>query len=370
MPRSLDPRVYTNELLERALTPEQGQRILTLGVEGGAVLTFARAVGRTGRVAAIEPWLPEWRRLRQESTQERVPWAEPLFAARLDDLGDATFDAVAVDISSFPSARALLAIVAEAAQRLVPGGTIFVAGARNQGIISFGKRLEAMLGNATTLQYRKGQRVIAAARTSELHLPDLHEVYAPYTATLHGVTLELERDPGVFARGEVDDATAMLAEAMEIRPDDRVVDPGCGAGILGLVAARLAPAEQVVMTDAYAGALDLARRHAARNDAPNVRIEAADILDTVADERFTVAICNPPFHEHHEQPEGSAPITAIADRFIQAIAAVLLPGGRLYFVANRFLAYESRIAAVIGPTAEVAGDKRYKVLLATKAVGS
>ena len=360
MPRSLDPRTYTSDLLERGLIPAAGQRILALGVAPDPVLRWARAVGPTGQIIAIDGWLPDWRRMEQQATLAHLKQIRPLFAARLDDVDVATVDAIAVDVSSFASARALLAIVAAGAERLVPGGTIYAAGERQQGIISFGKRLEELLGNAQPLAYRKGQRVIAAQRTGEIHLPDLSEVYAPYTATLRGATLHLRRDPAVFAHGDVDDGTAMLAEALEIRPADQVLDPGCGAGLLGLVAARLAPAGQVTMTDAEAAALDLARANADRNAITNVRVVAADIVDAIDDARFTVALCNPPFHERHEQVAG------IADRFMQAIHAHLLPEGRLYFVANRFLAYESRLEALFGSVSEVAGDERYKVLLAIK----
>ncbi len=362
MAHTPDPRVYTDELLEGALQARPGQRVLLLGVDAPVVLAAARGVGPSGRVVAIEPWLPTWRRLTMEIEQAKAQVIDARFAATLDAIGEEQFDICAVDIGTFPSSRALLAMIVVAARRLIPDGAFYAAGPRNQGIISLGKRLETLFGNAVPQAYRKGQRVIASRRVGPLTEPDLTEYFADYTATLRGQTFRLRRDPAVFARGDVDPATAMLIDAMEVRPDDHVLDPGCGAGILGLVAARLAPEGHVVMTDADAASLALAQRNVTTNDLPNIQIVAADVVDSVAEQRYSLVICNPPFHERHEQ------IAGLADRFVIAAYEALEPGGRLYFVANRFLAYEPRISKVFGQVAEVAGDTRYKVLFAVKQI--
>src|SRR6185437_10239914 len=111
---------------------------------------------------------------------------------------------------------------------------------------------------------------------------------------------------------------------------DRVMDLGCGSGVVGMVAARLAPDVTVTMTDADAYALELAQRNCARNRIRNVTITAADIADTVTDHRFMVVACNPPFHQRHDHNPD------LALRFMRAAAELLVPGGRAYFVANRF----------------------------------
>ncbi len=133
MARVVDARVYTNELLQGAVTPVVGQRILTLGVAPSLVVEFGRGVGATGSVVAVEPWLPEWRRLGLLLEQTPVPAVTPLFAARLDAVDTAPFDMCAIDITSFPSNRALLAVTQAAAARLVSGGTLLAAGPKRPG---------------------------------------------------------------------------------------------------------------------------------------------------------------------------------------------------------------------------------------------
>ena len=359
MPKATDPRVYTNELLRRALIPAAGARVLALSVAAHVVVGWAEAVGTDGTVMALEHWLPDWRALKME--HERAPRLplQALFAASLPEDGG-MFDAVAVDITSFPTNRALLEAVHAGAERLKPDGTLYAAGPKDAGILSFTKKMETLLGNAAPLAYRKGQRVVAAHRTGEVAPLPADEGAATFSVTLRGQRFEMVRAPGVFARGGLDPATAMLIEAMTINPGDHVLDLGCGAGIVGMVAARRAAEVQVTMTDADAYALEAARANCARN-AITADIQAADVTDTIADQRFTVVVCNPPFHQRHESS------AELGVRFLDAAHAALLPGGRAYFVANRFLPYESKLEKLFGNVSEAAGNDSYKVLTATKA---
>ncbi len=359
MARAADPRFYTNELLRKAVDPE-GRHVLALGVAAPLVVELARAAGEAGTVVAVEHWLSEWRELEIAVQREPIPSLQRHFTSRLDVLGEQEFDICMLDCSSYQSNRALALLAHDAAQRLAQGGMLFAAGPKEAGIMALATRLEEMFGNAEALAYRKGQRVVAAQKLGPIAPPRPDDLPQHFTLTIRGHTWSLEEVPGVFARGALDDATAMLIDALEIAPDDAVLDLGCGSGIIGMVAARLAPEREVVLTDADAYALDLTARNCQRNDVANVRIVAADVVDAVAEERFTVVACNPPFHQRNEQS------SHLADRFMRGAEAVLTSGGRLYFVANRFLPYEARLERLFGNVAEVAGDARYKVLVAKK----
>jgi 16S rRNA (guanine1207-N2)-methyltransferase len=359
MSRAADPRFYTNELLQKAIAPA-GQRILALGIAAPLIVAWARAAGDAGTVVAVEHWLSEWRELEHAAQHEPAPSLQRHFTSQLDKLGDQVFDICALDCSSYQSNRALALLAHAAAQRLVPNGTLYAAGPKEAGIMALSTRLEELFGNVEALAYRKGQRVVAAQKLGSIAAPRPDDLPKPLTLTIRGHTWELEEMPGVFARGALDDATAMLINALEIMPQDTVLDLGCGSGIIGMVAARLAPEHDAVLTDADAYALDLAASNCRRNGVANARIVAADVVDAVAEERFTVVACNPPFHRRNEQS------SHLADRFMRGAESVLAQGGRLYFVANRFLPYEARLERLFGNVTEVAGDARYKVLLAKK----
>jgi 16S rRNA (guanine1207-N2)-methyltransferase len=76
-----------------------------------------------------------------------------------------------------------------------------------------------------------------------------------------------------------------------------------------------------------------------------------------------VVLMNPPFHR------GRAHDVTVAERFASEASQALRPSGRMYVVCNRFLRYEPTLARLVGPAREVAGDARFKVLLAERRVG-
>jgi 16S rRNA (guanine1207-N2)-methyltransferase len=224
------------------------------------------------------------------------------------------------------------------------GGKLYVVGAKDRGILSVAKRMDALFGNVETLEISKGSRVVRSLATQEpmgqeeqMDLPPLE----------------------VFARGTLDEGTRLLMEALEVRRDDDALDIGCAAGIIGLHIAGLARQGQVTMVEVSLAAVALARRNIAASGLSNIRVLSSDGAQAVLSERFDLVVTNPPFHQ------GGIQTTALAERFIREAAQVLRPHGRFYLVANRFLKYEPFLRASFRTVREVGGDSRYKVLCST-----
>jgi 16S rRNA (guanine1207-N2)-methyltransferase len=139
-----------------------------------------------------------------------------------------------------------------------------------------------------------------------------------------------------------------------------VAELGGGAGIVGLVAARLAPAGHVYLLDASFAAIRTAAENARRNAVTNVTALAGDAIALLRARaiRPRVIATNPPFHA------GQVQSRAVAQGFIAGAAERIAPGGRFYLVANRFLPYERDLRQHFRQVREAAGDERYKVLLA------
>jgi 16S rRNA (guanine1207-N2)-methyltransferase len=91
-----------------------------------------------------------------------------------------------------------------------------------------------------------------------------------------------------------------------------------------------------------------------------VEVRASDVTDAVTDEAFDVVLSNPPFHL------GKGTDLAIPRAFIEQAYARLLPGGRLYLVANRTLPYESLIDECFGEVRTAHDGRRFKVIGAVR----
>jgi 16S rRNA (guanine1207-N2)-methyltransferase len=281
---------------------------------------------------------------------------------------DLRADSVVIRIP--PERVALLQLLMDAFSILKDGGRCYIAGATNEGIKTAANTIETIFGNARVLARDSSHRVIVAARrTTEPALPDGVDVamldsnsFRDVNVTLRGRVYRLFSRPGVFSWEHLDEATSILADVMEIRDGDTVLDLGCGSGALGIVASSLTSG-QIAMVDADIEAVRSATRTAEANGLTNWRALASDVAGAVLDERFDVVVTNPPFHV------GKATDLDVPLQFIIDAHDVLAPGGRMFLVANRTLPYEQAVTHRFGNVSNLHDGPRFKVLTAVRANG-
>lgn len=264
--------------------------------------------------------------------------------------------------------RALLQLLHDAFAVLRVGGRCCLAGATNEGIKSAAALLERLFGNVAVLAHASGHRVVATTKRSAAYAsaagmddPLLQaDLFHEVSTTLRGHDLTIFSRPGVFSWDHVDEATAILADVMEVAPGQSVLDLGCGAGALGTVAGRLSRDGRVCMVDADVEAVRSATRTAADAGLTRAELHASDVAGAVLEQRFDVVVTNPPFHV------GKATDLDVPLQFIHDAWTVLSPGGRLLLVANRTLPYERPIRWRFGNITTLHDGPRFKVLAATK----
>ncbi|MBI2653509.1 class I SAM-dependent methyltransferase [Candidatus Woesearchaeota archaeon] len=109
---------------------------------------------------------------------------------------------------------------------------------------------------------------------------------------VHGIEFEFYTASGIFSKEKVDKGTLALAENMIVNENDKVLDIGCGIGIIGIVAAKLHNAN-VVISDINKRAVMLAKKNVELN-----RIEAevyqGNLYEKIKDNDFDVVLSNPP----------------------------------------------------------------------------
>ncbi len=253
----------------------------------------------------------------------------------------------------------------DAARRLQDGGTCLVYGGTNEGIKSVARTMESLFGHVRVLAHGGGHRLLASTRSDALDEAFRDALAAPYHVlstfrelplTVRGVSLTVASRPGVFSWEHLDEASAVLAEVMEVPRNADVLDLGCGSGVLGAVAGSLSGGGAVTLADADSEAVRCATRTMQSTDVAVWRVLASDVTSAVQGELFDVVVCNPPFHT------GKATDLALPIRFIEEAHSVLRQTGRLLLVANRTLPYEKEFERVFGNRRTVHDGARFKVL--------
>lgn len=176
----------------------------------------------------------------------------------------------------------------------------------------------------------------------------------PLRTDVWGHWLELTTGSGVFARGRLDIGTGVLLR--EVGPPvgaRRVLDLGCGYGVIGLAVAVAVPEAQVTAVDVNERALLLARENAAALGVED-RFRAAT-PDAVPVEEYDEIWSNPPIRI------GKEALHALLLRWLPA----LRPGGRAVMVVGKNLGADSLATWLTEqgwPTAKLASAKGFRVL--------
>ena len=369
------PGVFSNGLLDPAavllaehVTVASGDTVVHLNCGNGLVSVVASIAAGAGRVVLADRNVLSVAAAERTLATNGVVNAQVMLAHGAAALsGEANADVVAIRI---PQERvALLQLLVNAFTILKPGGRCYIAGANNEGIKTAARTLEKLFGNARVLARDSSNRVISAVKRTAT-LPTDDEFLNPYLgpdafhaldATLRGAPYHFFSRPGVFSWDHSDEATTILADAMQVDAGSSVLDLGCGYGVLGTVAASLSGSGAITMVDADVEAVRSARKSAEANGATNFRVINSDIAGAVIDERFDVVVTNPPFHV------GKATDLDVPTQFILDAWTVLNGGGRLFLVANRTLPYERTIKQRFGNVASLHDGPRFKVLTATRA---
>jgi 16S rRNA G1207 methylase RsmC len=300
------------------------------------------------------------------------PWRDPFRAAEAAELQvvaeareleDARFSQAVVHLQK--SRAASFDDLAQAWRILEPGGQLLLAGSNSLGIVSAVKRLARQLDQAGIVIANRARSRIVRFKKDAGPGPTTEPMgtIEARVESIRGQTseFELETAPGVFSAKKLDAGSEMLLEALARfighKPPKRIVDLGCGGGVLGIAAALLCPESEVLLADADARAVACARANVARLGlADRCRVEWWDSREEPVDHRFQLALVNPPFH--HRGPEVDlGPALAL----FSSLSGWLKPGARALLVANRTLPYE-RPLSEIGEIETIASARGYKLL--------
>jgi 16S rRNA (guanine1207-N2)-methyltransferase len=178
-------------------------------------------------------------------------------------------------------------------------------------------------------------------------------------ANVLGHAVRFETAPGLFSPAALDAGTlAMLGQA-RFDEDDKVLDLGCGYGLVGVTAALEIGADRVWMLDVDPAAVACAKRNLALNGVAGAHVVQSDGFRGLTETGFTKILCNPPYHADF----------SVAKHLIEKGFNRLVVGGSMWMVTKRDAWYRNKLTAIFGGVRGNAVDG-YVVFEAVKTSGN
>ncbi len=269
------------------------------------------------------------------------------FATMSYDVATTPEGAYAAALVCLPRARAQARALVAAA-RAVTDGPVLIDGQKTDGIEAMLKdcRKRAEVGEVTSKAHGKCFAVTGGDFSDWEADPAGQRIAGGFVTR-----------PGVFSADGVDPASALLAQALPETLPKTIADLGAGWGFLSDAILKCKGVETLQVVEAEHDALLCAQDNITD---PRAQFHWADATTFRPESPLDAVITNPPFHT-----------TRVADpqlgqNFIAAAAGMLKPSGKLWLVANRHLPYETEARALFTEVQEIAGDTRFKILLAAK----
>ncbi|MGB0895063.1 MAG: methyltransferase [Parashewanella sp.] len=261
-----------------------------------------------------------------------------------------TFDTV---IIYYPKAKPLAGYLFHlAAQYLAIGGQLLLVGENKGGIKSAPKTLPSFFDNTDKIDNARHcllYRSELVELAPELTLRDWMTQYN--VATPNG-DIKICNLAGSFSQKQLDLGTQLLTENLATFTG-RVLDFGCGAGVLTAALLKAQPELKVECVDINAMALASCELTLKQNDM-TANVYPSDGFSDI-EGQFDGVISNPPFHD------GLKATTDITLNFVKSSATALTKGGTFQIVANRHLPYADIINAQFGSVNVSAENNKYKI---------
>nr|WP_086940083.1 16S rRNA (guanine(1207)-N(2))-methyltransferase RsmC [Thaumasiovibrio occultus] len=239
----------------------------------------------------------------------------------------------------------------------LPKGTEVCIVGENRGGVRSADKMMAKYGTVTKRDSARRCSFYWGMTDAEPRQFELSTWFKQYPLSLGGVDLTVYSLPGVFSHGEFDLGTQLLLNNLP-ELNGKILDFGCGAGLIGAwMKARFSDID-VTLVDISALAIESARQTLRQNGLDGT-VKASNIYSDI-DVKFDAIVSNPPFHA------GLKTSYSATETLLEQAPVNLTETGQLVIVANRFLQYPPIIETGFGHCNTLASGQGFNIYFAQK----
>jgi len=162
-------------------------------------------------------------------------------------------------------------------------------------------------------------------------------------------------DSSLFSPNRIDQGTITMVSKIEFQKGQKILDLGCGYGVIGIYAAHFTGAENVTMADINPTAVELAKKNAIYNNLNAINILQSDGFHNIIEQDFDLILSNPPYHADFSVPKN----------FIEDGFRHLKYGGSMVMVTKRYKWYKNKLKSVFGGV-KIMEENGYYIFISQK----
>ncbi|MFQ3208724.1 MAG: 23S rRNA (guanine1835-N2)-methyltransferase [Colwellia sp.] len=268
-----------------------------------------------------------------------------------------------------PKSKSLLIEQLIQIKKSVSEQCIFIAADRAKEIHSSTlKVFEKHLGSTTTsLAVKKARLVFCQFDNKQVHqspFPTVWPLAHISTNDSPSRDLTISNHANVYAREKLDIGARYFIENLPtVAPHTKVIDLGCGNGVIGLTVLANQPEAHVLFIDESTMAMASTKHNIIAN-MPEVidqcEFTLNDSLTDIEGGSVDLILCNPPFHQN------TATTDHIAWQMFKDSHRVLKKGGELRIIGNQKLAYHIKLQRLFGNETLIASNDKFVTQSAIK----